>query len=128
MPLHMPAGTYFVGDPVYVFEHDDPGWQELCQKMEKRGCPIRGCPRSATYVVNGRKLAVMFTTLNDCTHVDDDGNTYYVISQTLGMAQVSPEWRPRSRKWGRVLTFNEPFTCSYNHGVLDLGGVYIGAR
>ena len=120
MPLLMPAGTYFVGDPCYAFERDQRGWEKLCDKMN-----ARGWPSGARYTVRGRKVVVMMTP-GDGIYLDDCGDEYPVDSGCLGVVELpSEDWRPRERDMGRVVTFDAPFECSYNKGMLDFGGITI---
>jgi len=117
--LDMTPGLYFLGDPCYAFS--SAAWDALCDKME-----AARWPRTAAYSADGECLVVMTTLHGDGTYLDEDGNEYSVDSGLLGavklLAPVPRATARMLRACGRVVRFDEPFSCSSRSGLLDFGG------
>lgn len=111
-PIVLPSGTYYVGDPCYVFDH--PSWDALGEQTDWFETPLA--------TLAGRSLVVFGTAYGDGTYADLDGNLYPVDAGLIGVVPVELIERgvitgqaiahaPGIEPFGRIVTFYAPFKC-----------------
>lgn len=118
----VPAGTYFVGDPVYGCPDDD--WQVWIGSWTSSSGPDDGI------VIIGGHHVVKFRLISDGWYHDQLGHEYKVDTAMLGLVpQALYEHLPESElsemyRAGRILTFGQPVTAwrdDPEYGTLHLG-------
>ena len=113
-PIHieMPAGTYYVGDPCYVFER--PSWELLGAQTDWFTNPVA--------TLNGRKMLAFGTAYGDGVYEDGYHNEYPVDAGLIGVVPI--EMIEKSHK-GYIVVFSRPFYCSSENGRLSFDQIVI---
>lgn len=120
MSVTLPAGTYYVGDPCYCFDHES--WRAL-------GAQTNWFADRADGEIAGRRMAAFGTKHGNGTYADGCGNFYPVDSGLIGAVPVkmidSESSYGRYRSCGHEVTFEEPVECREANGVIYVGDVAI---
>lgn len=115
----LPEGTYWVGDPCYFVP--DELWMEYLQTggehYEIGGLTIQ--------LSDGRLVAAHGTAYGDGVYKGSDGFGYGVDAGLLGVVQVLPGDNEPSEGLGTKVTFDQPFTVSYESGTVEIGHIRI---
>lgn len=111
---HVPAGTYFLGDPCYAVPPEQ--WRQVVDSWFEAHGPV-------ARLSNGRVLG--FNTMyGDGGCLDQFGHNYAVDSGNIGLTPESIGWsKPADAlaNLGRVVTFNEPTHAISLDGSLTFG-------
>lgn len=118
----LPAGKYFIGDPCYaVFDHE---WDEYLDPYFKY-CDKHGYRTGCGLTHNGRQCFTSSTAFGDGVYDDQEGNSYPVDAGMIGATPVEGseyEGLPNGRdRLGLIHTFDKPFDCWYQEGVIHIG-------
>ena len=119
MDNELPAGKYWIGDPCYVLgrgKHED--WIDVLNKTNYFDGDV--------YTIRGSKLWGHGTAYGDGTYTDKEGREYGVDA---GILSVIPwklvEDKKKADTLGHVVTFDAPFECRYDSGILHMGHISI---
>jgi len=119
----MSAGTYYIGDPCYIFEES---WQDALNETEF----------FRKDKLFGKDIFVNSTAYGDGLFYDNHGNSYPVDAGMIGIlpielinkdAKISQEDIVK-QKFGTVQTFTENFTCDYEDGEFRFGHIRINTK
>lgn len=110
----LPAGTYFIGDPCYVYDKDK--WDSYCCKL---------FDSDGFFEINGVKLCAFNTAYGDGTYADASGSEYPVDAGLIGATHISAVLQSDYEELGLVVTFANDFGCSKNGSVLNFGHISI---
>ena len=121
----LPAGTYFIGDPCYLFGHDDEGtkkWEDICNQIDEEPAYV------GKLISQGDRLAFIGGTANgDGTFYDHENHEYGVDAGLLGCSPI--EWNSYKyedlEKLGHVHTFDDQFQCTWIDGNFSFGSFII---
>ncbi len=128
----MPAGTYFIGDPMFLFDND---YAPLMHAREARYNPI-----VARFEVLGRELA-MINFYGDGVFQDTEGIEYACDSGLIAAVKLPVVGgeidgdglknldesvsigvvKYDGRHCGRIVRFEAPFVCKYVCRTVDIG-------
>ncbi len=106
------AGTYYVGDPCYVYED---GWDAILNKTDF----FNKFPKD----LDG-KLWAAETKLGDGGYEGSDGFTYLVDSGLIGIVHRDL-MEKEENSGGHMVTFDKPFTCFAEDGAICIGYISI---
>jgi hypothetical protein len=113
----LPAGTYWVGDPCYAFSDHDL-WMRLLESAD-----FRDNPRILNAKADGHLFVASGTAFGDGVFTDDEGNEYPVDAGLIG---VTPAREGEDVPFGTtVREFTQPFTVSYDRGMIEIGPLSI---
>ena len=120
----LPAGTYFIGDPCYMFSHDTPSWSEICKQSFNHENESLG---GKLIPFNGRLIFTGNTAYGDGNYEGSDGYAYGVDAGILGATpiELNEDKYADLTALGTIVTFDEPFECSWSDGVVTLGHIII---
>lgn len=128
--VRMPAGTYIVGDPCYNVPDDQ--WSSWLAAADPEvfgpGSSSHDCKRVLIAEVNGHPVLGIGTAHGDGQYLDTNSNRYPVDAGLIGLVPVElvAEAGDTLRDdLGVVRTFERPFDCSYEDGVIVLGNIRI---
>lgn len=107
------AGTYYVGDPCYVY---DSGWDRILSKTDF----FRKIPESHDGLIWAAD-----TAYGDGSYEDTYGRRYLVDAGLIGIVHVALMERDGAGHGGHMITFDEPFTCREEDGVITIGHIVI---
>lgn len=128
LSVHMPAGTYFVGDPCYAVP--DERWMEFLRLADPDVFgenPTRtdgGVSRILNAELDGHPVLGIGTAYGDGEYEDQDGQTYPVDAGLIGLVDIGLA-QASGTALGSVATFDRPFECSYKDGKIVLGHIVI---
>lgn len=114
-PVVMPAGTYYIGDLCYVMHNE---WDEFCENLSQGLVKLK----------DGRECCWFYTAYGDGVYQDGSFNEYGVGAGLIGCIKVECIDQSNSDndiKLGHIYTFDEPFVCKNEDGVLYFGHVII---
>lgn len=112
--MNFKAGTYYVGDPCYVFSYDrEDGWDKLLLDTNF----FKDIPPH----LEG-KIWAAGTKWGDGCYEDQHGWQYPVDAGLIGVVHESLLQEYRSRD-GRMVEFKEDFSTDVDE---DMGMIYIG--
>lgn len=125
--VNMPAGEYFVGDPCYAVP--DERWLEWLEAADYDAEPN---PRILIAELDGKPVLGIGTAHGDGNYPGSDGNSYPVDAGLIGVVPVeigdySDDKYPAGPIMKRV-TFDRPFDCYYNKGMIVLGHIQINTE
>jgi hypothetical protein len=111
----MKAGTYYIGDPCYVF---DEHWTEVLKLTDY-------FRKDELY---GHEIASGFVQ-SDGVYWDNEGNPYFVDSGTIAILPVKllDIDSTRDAELGNTFTFWEDFDVKIKEGVFEFGNIKIEA-
>lgn len=112
MTYKMKAGTYYVGDPCYVFSSDE--WDKVWD-----------CFGDGLDEVNGKDVWSMHTMYGDGAYRGNDHKTYGVDSGCLGVVPVEVITQKIDRRSMNVVEFEQDFECSWENGFFQIGHIGI---
>lgn len=112
--ITLPAGTYYIGDPCYVFNREQ--WDTL---GEQTGW-FEETPVAAIYEY---RMVAFGTAYGDGTYQDNFGHEYPVDSGLIGIVPI--EVVDPTKICGQVVRFEEPFTCEDIGDRLRFGHIVI---
>lgn len=119
MKYTFPAGTYYIGDPVYIVDSDTYYWfldfSDMFQKQDSM----------AEY---NPAFMVFPTYYGDGIYLDEEETKYPVDSGTLGCFPESLVLDPDFSELYRIVTFSEDFKVYEENGVLHFGHVVINTN
>ena len=129
----IPAGRYFVGDPVYLAgSGGQDAWDDLCEKINADGERDKRSVIGGV-TMNGVPVIVADTAYGDGTFYDEKGNAYSVDSGLLSVIPVEmaehlrvPESELKDS--GRIVDVPAPVKMSYDdfdEGTIRIGGIEI---
>lgn len=128
LSVHMPAGTYYVGDPCYVVpDHRWMEWLALADPDVFGENPTRtdgGTARIMNAELDGHPVLGIGTKYGDGVYVGSDGERYGVDAGLIGVVSVEIA-DATGLSLGSVVKFDRPFTCSYEDGTIVLGHISI---
>ena len=115
----LPAGIYYIGDPMYVLDKEE--WHDMVYLSESIYDPD-----------------IHFwhhkTMWGDGYYVDNMGNGYGVDSASIGVVHFDV-WKHRTmvsmknfiaqNHTGLLIKFEEKFTCDYEDGIFKIGDIEI---
>ena len=107
MPVQLPAGDYYIGDPCYAIQ---PWHDYLDQAFPGYGDKLGPQP----FLFGGLQCVVYSTEYGDGTYSDQNGNYYCVDSGLIGATPLSVCDRERDyfRGLGYILSTPTPILCS----------------
>lgn len=111
------TGTYWVGDPCYIFTCDEEGlpsyktWSHFIDLFYEMNLPKN------TFIIN--------TMYGDGIYTGSDGNNYCVDSGLIGvvpfhMKTLRSNEETRLLSLGSLMTFVEPFEVDGSNGILEV--------
>lgn len=116
--ITLPAGTYYIGDPCYVFNRDQ--WDAL-------GDQTGWFEETPVAAIHEYRMVAFGTAYGDGAYQDNLGREYPVDSGLIGIVpiEVVDPTKFRDNPFGHVVRFDEPFTCEAIGGQLRFGDVVI---
>jgi hypothetical protein len=120
--MTMKAGNYWVGDLCYVF--DDKEWKEVCKLI----IDGNSCLEGEFNLPDGRRFAIFNTAYGDGEYYDQDKHSYSVDAGSIGCVRVediTANKYPDLSELGRIVTFDEDFKVSEDHGLIEIGHLLI---
>ena len=120
----LPSGTYFIGDPCYMFSHDTPSWNTICNiSFNPENSKLGG--KLITF--NDRQIFTGNTAYGDGNYEGSDGYVYGVDAGILGATPIElNEGKYEDlTTLGTIVTFDTPFECSWEAGVVTIGHIVI---
>ena len=112
----LPAGAYYVGDPCYLFSHDEYGemrWRAFCAAL----AAVEG---DATHGVmlefEGHKVFVSSTNTGDGIYTDNRGGMYSVDAGMIGAVPEALLGRHGFRGLTHRTQFAQDFKCGADVG------------
>jgi hypothetical protein len=122
--MTMPAGRYYIGDLCYVM-HDE--WNEVCDLFFSASS-FPGQAEGEFTLKDGRRFASFGTAYGDGEYSSNIGTTHGVDSGSIGCIRVE-DIRDTTysdiERLGAIVTFDQPFEVSNDHGLLKFGSVHI---
>lgn len=123
-------GTYYIGDPCYPFPHDNTNlWDSWCKILMNGGDRVADWRK--VFEFRGHKVATDSTAEGDGVYCDQFGHDYPVDSGSLGILPIDLI-RPFSKytdeslmDLGNIVTFDEPFVVTLDHGIFHFGHITI---
>lgn len=116
--MKMKAGTYYVGDPCYVYGKDHKEWMNFLEdgvwKVDDEPFNYKGCT-----CFSGS------TKWGDGSYYGSDGFTYPVDAGMIGAIPVEMADRPYRPDLSKIVTFEEDFDCYVKDGVIVIGHIRI---
>jgi hypothetical protein len=115
-----PAGKYYIGDPCYVFNHEN--WLSL---LEKTGYfeEIR------EFEYKGKKAYADSTAYGDGQYRDNFGDLYGVDAGLIGIMPIEViDCDLCELSDGKIVEFTEDFKVSSNNGLFIFGKIIIDTR
>ena len=113
----LPAGVYFIGDPMYVLDKDE--WHDMVYLSESIYEPELHFWHHKTDVGDG-------------VYYDQEDHRYFVDSASIGVVPISMFTKDTkdvsSKKIGLVYEFKNDFTCDYDDGVFKIDDIVIDTR
>lgn len=114
--VEMPAGEYWVGDPCYSVP--DERWMEWLEAAN-----FRDERRFLVADLDEHTVLGIGTAHGDGCYLGSDGHDYPVDAGLIG---VTPVELVEGEPFGsRRVIFSEPFTCTYDDGMITLGSIHI---
>lgn len=117
MTYTLPPGTYYIGDPCYVFERES--WDTIGEQTE-------WFHKTPIAELNGMQLLAFGTAYGDGDYADQFGNRYPVDAGLIGVVPVF--LMERKTRDMRYITSDEPLVCSEHDGVLTFGKIRIDTK
>jgi hypothetical protein len=114
MKFSLPAGTYYIGDPCYVFR--DGNWSKVCDNLGKSD-GIFDC-LSMLFFMAG-------TEYGDGCYYDQDGHMFDVDAGVLGAVPVELVEDKDGLRLGLVKDFPSGLKIEYDGHRFDFGGIII---
>ena len=109
------AGTYYVGDPCYVYDNASDGWDKILFKTDF----FRNIPAD----LEG-KIWAANTEWGDGEYHDERGRAYGVDAGLIGI--VHPDLCECDHNGGgHIITFDHPFECYTEGSVIIIGDIEI---
>ena len=116
--MKMKAGTYYVGDPCYVYGEDHKEWMNF---LEDGVWKVDDEP----FDYNGFTCFSGSTMWGDGCYYGSDGFTYPVDAGMIGAIPVEMADQPRRPDLSTIVTFKEDFDCYVENGVIVIGHIRI---
>lgn len=118
--VRMPAGTYLVGDPCYAVADDR--WMEWLESAN-----FRDDGQVLIAELDGHPVLGIGTAHGDGVYTDEDGKRYPVDAGLIGLVPIEVAGGALTLRsdLNHVVTFNGPFDCRYDDGVIRLGHIVI---
>lgn len=121
----MKKGTYYVGDPCYIFEKS---WPEVLNKT--------GYFSDGEHKLFGKTVFGGGTAYGDGSYRDNFGRSYAVDAGLLAIVPISllNHDKKMTRKQVEkddsmhIIDMKEDFTCEVNNGVFRFGNIVINTR
>ena len=123
--IALPAGTYYIGDPCYVFNSD--GWDSALESTDY-------FEEFTVNYLDGFAYAAASTMYGDGEYYDQEGNSYPVDAGLIGAVDMriveaqgeTTEAAIKSEKFGIVITFANPVTIGRSEdGMIVIGNIRI---
>jgi hypothetical protein len=115
--MKLPPGTYFIGDPCYVFDNDRDTWDRLLT--------VQGFGDGKVVEFEGHQLWAASTKYGDGTYRDQNGAEYGVDSGMLGAVPIELIESPVGEEDGRMIEAPNGLTVSEENGTFYLGNTVI---
>ena len=121
----MPAGTYYVGDPCYVFDKE---WDDV---LASTGCLGLELENERHFEYKGRPIGACSTAHGDGTYNDQKMRSYPVDAGIIGAVSIDlikEEKMLDAKRLGHIVEFKEPFEILYNQedeGTISIGDIDI---
>ncbi|MEW6613961.1 MAG: hypothetical protein AB1401_00595 [Thermodesulfobacteriota bacterium] len=121
----MKKGTYYIGDPGYVF---DESWEDFLEETEY-------C-EDGIYEYTGEMVCVGKTAYGDGAYYDMQRRRYAVDSGSLGILPVSllemdnieTVESIKSKCFSHIVEMKEDFDCNVKNGVFRFGNIVIDTK
>ncbi len=113
----LPAGTYYIGDPCYVFNNKD--WDRICKEcLDELGI----------ISIFKHKFFMEGTTYGDGTYHDNFGRNYPVDAGLIGAVPIELIAKKYMRVGMAFITFDKELFIEYNDGNFTFGDIVIKTR
>ena len=115
--VQVPAGTYWLGDPCYVF--DDEQWDDLIDNNFDSPIHILFDKDPDNFTLNQHQILMFRTSHGDGVYVDAGVGEYPVDSGTIGLVPIAlvpnHEDFEKVQKLGGVVTFDKDVNCGVDY-------------
>lgn len=119
LPVRIPAGMYFLGDPCYVVpDHLWMGLLESCDYFQTN--PVGTLP-------DGTKVVAFGTAYGDGEYPDQFGSSYSVDSGLIGLVPLHV-FKEADETLGKIVHFDREVEAFCANGVLYFGNFWIDTR
>lgn len=126
--LKMKKGTYYIGDPCYLF---DKSWSEVLNETGFFSPDLDG-----ECFLRGKLVAAGSTAHGDGSYKDNEGRGYWVDSGMIGILPISlekidnifREGNPFKDQGAHVIKFDTEFTVEISDGIFKFGSIVIDTK
>jgi hypothetical protein len=125
--IEMAKGTYYIGDPGYVFDKSWTKVLDLTDDFEKN---------DGVFTIDGETGYAGSTAYGDGTYIDNHRRRYFVDSGLLSILPVSfldidevfTRESVKKFRGAHLITFKEDFVCDIDDGVFTFGDIVIDTK
>lgn len=117
--MKMKAGTYYIGDPCYVYGDDHKDWLDFLDYGVWKG------DSNVPFEYKGYTCFAGDTKYGDGVYEGSDGFHYPVDAGMIGAIPVEMADKPYRSDLSTIVTFEKDFICEVSNGVICIGHISI---